>query len=543
MRHWRAFSIAAILLGAIVPAAVAAPTVTFNSFAEVTGTPYQHAIGSTMFFNPTQAGGFNLLIDASDASPPYVTDVTFPDLDGPASDWTASPSLVDTSPVGITYEVMYSWGGGAPANPGAQLAVGNSDNFTNSTAAFTVTADSTAPTGGSVSYFNGGTNITSTNVAFVNGNDGAGSGIANRQLMRRQGILSGGICGSWGGFVVLGAANPASSPYNDTGLSDGNCYEYRYDVTDNVGNVVQYPSGSTLRVDMTAPSGTFSATPSSPFAGTVTLNGTSGDIASGIDHVAITYSGAVSGNACSDPVTPTSWSCSWDTTAVPNGTYTVTLNVYDMAGNVDATQSRVVTVTNVVPTPPPPPPPPPPSGTDGDDDIDGTDDGETIDAGDGDDDVDAGAGDDTVDGGKGNDTIDGGAGDDTLLGALGLDTLIGGPGNDDIDGGAGNDTLKGGPGKDTLKGGTGNDTITGGPSKDQIRGGTGSDNVNSGSGNDRIDVFETTSSSSLGRAGSSSKKDTVKCGKGKDTVWANKGDKVGKDCEVVKYFRAKKFFR
>ena len=100
------------------------------------------------------------------------------------------------------------------------------------------------------------------------------------------------------------------------------------------------------------------------------------------------------------------------------------------------------------------------------------------------------------------------AGADVLTGAR----LFGLAGNDRLRGLAGHDVLHGGPGRDVILGVRGGDTLYGGAGRDVLRGGPGADTL-------------------LARDGA---RDAVWCGPGRDVVVADPGDRVGRDCELVK---------
>jgi concanavalin A-like lectin/glucanase superfamily protein len=142
----------------------------------------------------------------------------------------------------------YSWSG-APAAPGSpSVTAKNNATGTSVATAFTVTADDTAPAVGTISYLNGSTSSTSLSVAFTTGTD-AGSGVGTRLLQRAQAPLSGGVCGTFGGFSTI--ATNASSPYVDT-VNGGTCYKYQYVVSDNLGNTGS-PATSASVAMVTAP--------------------------------------------------------------------------------------------------------------------------------------------------------------------------------------------------------------------------------------------------------------------------------------------------
>lgn len=114
-----------------------------------------------------------------------------------------------------------------------------------------------------------------------------------------------------------------------------------------------------------------------------------------------------------------------------------------------------------------------------------------------------GIGDDSIDatGHPGRVTLQGGVGTDSLIGAGGADSLVGGDGNDTLRGLGGNDTLKGNDGNDSLIGGVGRDSVEGGNDNDYfdaqddeidiLRGDGGTDSV-LGDLFDSLDTIEVT---------------------------------------------------
>jgi hypothetical protein len=107
------------------------------------------------------------------------------------------------------------------------------------------------PSGGSISYTDGYYKTTNVSVSFTNGSD-TGSGLGNRIIQRRSATLSGGVCGTYSAWSNL-VSNPATSPYTDTTVSSGSCYQYQYLVYDNAGNVATWTTTNVAKVDSIAP--------------------------------------------------------------------------------------------------------------------------------------------------------------------------------------------------------------------------------------------------------------------------------------------------
>ncbi|MCB0878189.1 MAG: Ig-like domain repeat protein [Thermoleophilia bacterium] len=329
------------------------PTLVFNSFVEGAGAQYQHAVGTTMYFNPAQAGGFTLNLDANDAGS-GVQRVDFPAL---GANWSPASVTADTSGPN-PYAMSYNWSSGAGSLAGA-IATAFDNVGNTATTTFDVEADNTAPTGSSVAVTipaSGYTNLDTVDVTFELGAD-AQAGIGGWQLQRQAGTLAAGACtmsGTWSniGPANVGGPTPPVGPftYSDTPLADGTCYEYRIQVTDNVGNVETEADTNQLKVDKTAPFGAFTA-PVGPYvSSTISLDGTHGDAFSGVDEFTVTYSGSASGTVCANETQASPWSCTFDTTTVADGTYTFELVVTDLAGNVSAPFPYTLTVDNSPPT-------------------------------------------------------------------------------------------------------------------------------------------------------------------------------------------------
>lgn len=221
------------------------------------------------------------------------------------------------------------------------VAVGGSGSQATSNA-FTV--DNTGPTGGSVSYTNGYVTTASVSVTFANGTDTpSGVNTATTQLQRAATTLTNGSCGTFGQFANVGPAAP-SSPYADTSVASGNCYQYRYVVADNLGNTTTYTSASVVKVDTSAATFTVTATGTNVSATGMTIffkNGGSGSFT-------VTAVDADSGITSSTfPAAPTGWSVSGSGNArtYTLGTATTSSSIVVSAVNGAGTNSGNQTVT------------------------------------------------------------------------------------------------------------------------------------------------------------------------------------------------------
>ena len=111
--------------------------------------------------------------------------------------------------------------------------------------------------------------------------------------------------------------------------------------------IVKPDSGSPT--DTTAPTVTLTAPSAGTVSGTVTVTASASDNV-GVAGVQFRLQGANLG--AEDTTSP--YSTSWNTTTVPNGSYTLTAIARDAAGNTKTATSVTVTVSNTT-TPPPPP--------------------------------------------------------------------------------------------------------------------------------------------------------------------------------------------
>jgi hypothetical protein len=321
----------------------------------VSGTASQSISGSTIFYNPSQSGSFN--VDSS-ASSPYsgVAQATFPAIAG------FSGGGAVTSPLtGTTFRSTYSWSAnGASPSPGAQpiSATNNAGQTATNPTAFTVVKDNTGPAGGSVDATGlGGTGLggtggrystsTTLSVAFSPGAD-AGSGLAagGAQLLRASAALASegganGSCGSFGPYTQIGANDP-TTPKSDTVPADRTCYRYAYVVADKVGNQTTYLSPD-VKVDATTPPApvlTFSAPNNAYWSGSgTTVFYRPGATGGGFQLTANSADTTAGISSYTFPTLPTGWSSSSGGTGIRN-------YAWSAANPVAPTGGQTVTAIN-----------------------------------------------------------------------------------------------------------------------------------------------------------------------------------------------------
>jgi hypothetical protein len=141
------------------------------------------------------------------------------------------------------------------------------------------------------------------------------------------------------GWSTAGNPHLVSAPYAEHytwaagAASPGAVSASAHDVAGNAGSVP-----FSVTADTTAPSGAITAPASANTS--ASLTGTDSDGGSGVGSVTVTYAGPASGTACSVAVTPT-WSCTWRTSALAAGTYTLRLTVTDNVGNATSATKTV----------------------------------------------------------------------------------------------------------------------------------------------------------------------------------------------------------
>jgi hypothetical protein len=153
--------------------------------------------------------------------------------------------------------------------------------------------------------------------------------------------------------VLLNATNvaPYNCSWNTTTVANGS-YTLTAKAYDAAGNVGQSSNVSVTVnntvADTTAPTVSISA----PVNG-ATVSGTTSVTASASDNVGVTKVEFYVNGALQITDTSSPYTFSWNTTAVTNGTYTLTAKAYDAAGNVGTSASTSVSVNNGTTAPPP----------------------------------------------------------------------------------------------------------------------------------------------------------------------------------------------
>ena len=196
----------------------------------------------TVFYRPGGSGSFDLTATVTDAqSGPQKAN--FPNVAGFGAGGDDST---------LPFSKAYSYTG-SPAEPGSQTITGYNNANANSTDSVTITADSSAPTGISASVTSGYYTALSIAVTLDNGSDtGSGIDAASGIVERDEAPLDNGdgscdaFPGSWSSVTLSGG--------DDTTVVSGNCYRYRYLLSDRVGNQATSGASATAKVDTSAPS-------------------------------------------------------------------------------------------------------------------------------------------------------------------------------------------------------------------------------------------------------------------------------------------------
>lgn len=128
-------------------------------------------------------------------------------------------------------------------------------------------SDSTAPTGGSVTYLNGYNSSSTIEITVADGTDSeSGINTSSRTIQRSVATLSANTCGSFDSFATLSASGTYPN-FTDATAETGKCYKYRYLVSDVANNTATYTNSNIAKIDLTNPS-----TPGMPSTTSPTTN-------------------------------------------------------------------------------------------------------------------------------------------------------------------------------------------------------------------------------------------------------------------------------
>ena len=211
------------------------PSVVFTGLSS--GNTFDDGAG-TLYYRPSAGGTFTVSANGSaDAESGIET--------GNAGYGFSAPSgFAGSTQTGSALAVTFN--GTSTGSGAGTVHATNNAGLDSGAASYTITADSTAPAGGSLTvnggaaYLTSGGSVTIATTAYGDG----GSGLASQVLTEEQAALAGDACGTFGTpSDVTGSTS--------RGVSNGNCYRFTLTATDNVGNAAVVTR--TVKVDTTAP--------------------------------------------------------------------------------------------------------------------------------------------------------------------------------------------------------------------------------------------------------------------------------------------------
>ncbi|HYZ93199.1 MAG TPA: Ig-like domain-containing protein, partial [Actinomycetota bacterium] len=306
------------------------PTGPALTVTETPADPDQHVSGTTLYYRPGGGRDGTFIVAAATADPESgIERVSFPAVAGMTGggDDVASP-----------YNAAYTWSSGSAS--GSQTVTARNNAGMQSSASFTVTPDTSGPTGQSVDLV-GGPYYNALSIALsldAGGDGGSGVDATSGLVERESATLSNGSCvswsGSWTAVTLTGGA--------DTSVATNKCYRYRYSIADNVGNVSTPSSVSAAaKVDATLPVTSDDAPAgwrNSAVTVTLSVNETGSGIASTLHRV----DGGTFQNGTTI-VIPGPADHSND------GVHMIEYRSTDVAGNVEALRSATVRIDTTLP--------------------------------------------------------------------------------------------------------------------------------------------------------------------------------------------------
>ena len=223
---------------------------------------------NTLYYLGSSAGSFKVKDTITDSGSGPLQ-VTYPLVSSsgwthPAETVTAAPSFTSSA---------YSWTAGSTTSLGAQSIVAEDKALQTSTATLTLTNDTTGPTGQSVAL-SGGPNFATLSVplTLMKGTDaGAGVDGASGLVERAAATATTGTCGTFGPWAPVTLVAGA-----DSSVVAGNCYRYRYTISDLLGNASgpSAPSADAVIATSATTTTTTAATTTTTTAATTTTTTT-----------------------------------------------------------------------------------------------------------------------------------------------------------------------------------------------------------------------------------------------------------------------------
>jgi hypothetical protein len=234
--------LACLAIAVVVVSAPLADSVTSPTLSVSESSPYEYVSGSTLYYAPTGTNSGTFTVTAKASAVSGIASVAFPAVFG-------SDSFIDTT---SPYSQLYSWTSGTIVSGSKVVTATDKDIVPDiATSSFTLSPDTTAPSGQTVALSGGpGYPTLSVPLVLAGGTD-AGSGLnaAGSVAERASATLLGGACGTFGSFAAVTLSGGV-----DTTVASGSCYRYQYTAVDNVGNTssVSKPSAD-AKVDTTPP--------------------------------------------------------------------------------------------------------------------------------------------------------------------------------------------------------------------------------------------------------------------------------------------------
>jgi hypothetical protein len=327
---------------AIVKVDTSAPSVPTLAFSGLSANAFFNSSTNRLYIRPSAGGTFTVTGSSTDADT-GVQSYGFGSLNangGSGFGATQSGNHVD-----------YTFTAAATvATTARTVNATNAAGRTSADASYTILADTTAPSGGTITANGSGSDsynttgsVSLSKTDFID----AGSGLASgaNAISRASTTLSGGTCGTtWSSPTTVTLTNG-----KDPATLINGCYRYTLDASDNVGNAAAPATSAAVKVDTSAPTGTVTAPAAGTIGGTVNVTSTTAADTGGSGLASVTFQQAPNGSSTYTDIgtdTAAPYTASWDTTAAANGQYNLRAVITDAAGNTTTTATLAVMVSN-----------------------------------------------------------------------------------------------------------------------------------------------------------------------------------------------------